>query len=82
MDATYAAGCLLCGRTLGSVLGRQFVPSPGSPGIRSERRRLRCGACGGSVLLEPDPALTPLNWVAEMQLELAEGRHAKQRRTA
>ena len=82
MDATYAAGCLLCGRTVGFVIGRQFVKGPGSPGIRRDGARLRCGACGGSVLLEPDPTLAPLDWVAEMQRELAAGRNAKKRRTA
>ena len=82
MDATYAAGCLLCGRTVGFVFGRQFVRSPGSPGIRREGARLRCGACGGGVLLEPDSTIVPTDWVAEMQRELAAGRGATQRRTA
>ena len=82
MDATYAASCLLCGRTLGSVLERRFVRSPGSPGIRREGTRLRCGACSGSVLLEPDPTIALTDWVAEMQRELADGRSSRKRRTA
>ena len=85
MDSTYAAGCLLCGRTVGFVFGRQFVKSPGSPGIRREGRHLRCGACDGSVLLEPDPAIAPTDWVAVMQRELtgdSYGCKARNRRTA
>ncbi len=70
MDATYAAGCLLCGRTVGVVIGRQFVRSPNSPGIQREGRRLRCGSCGGSLLLESDLTVNPPDWVAEMAREL------------
>jgi hypothetical protein len=70
-STTYAAGCLLCGRTLGFVIGRQFVRSPNSPGIQRDGRRLRCGYCSGSVLLESDPTVNPPDWAAEMERELA-----------
>jgi DNA-directed RNA polymerase subunit RPC12/RpoP len=59
MDTAYAAVCLLCGRTLGAVVGKRFFPVSSGRSVRREGRQLRCGYCGGTILLEPDPTVSP-----------------------
>ena len=65
MQETYGAVCMLCGRTLGYVVQRRFFAQPDSPQLKRHGQRLRCGACGGGVLLEADPKPTLPDSAAE-----------------
>jgi hypothetical protein len=74
MDTTYAAVCLMCGRDVGRVLRGRLIARPAGPKVQREGRRLRCGYCRGSVILEPDPTGNPRDWIVEMERELAAAR--------
>ena len=74
MELAYAAACLLCGRDLGHVVGGRFFVRPGMARPALHDRRLRCGHCRGSILLEPDPTVNaPRDWADAMHRELAVG---------
>ena len=69
MDEAYGAGCLLCGRSLGSVFQGKFFARPGPATLERDGQQLRCGYCHGSILFEPDPTFKQPDWIAEMKRE-------------
>jgi hypothetical protein len=68
MATTYAASCMMCGRSLGYAIQGTFVTASGSPRPKRHGRHLRCGYCRGAVMFEPDPTL-PRDWAAEIRRE-------------
>ena len=45
--------CVLCGRTAGRLVGSTFHQAPATPLPRQSSAGPHCGACGGSLRLEP-----------------------------
>jgi hypothetical protein len=53
--ATFELKCLLCGRVAGQVVARVLIAGR-QAGARIWTKTPRCGACGGTLLLEPGEA--------------------------
>jgi ParB family chromosome partitioning protein len=55
----YNVQCMLCGRPAGQLIGGRFAPNGhGARPVRTERGN-RCGACGGGLLVEEGPSISP-----------------------
>ena len=70
MDEACSAVCMLCERSPGYLVARKLVIAPGNT-IRVQHRRLHCGRCNGSIVVEPDDSLTQPDWAVHTPREVA-----------
>jgi hypothetical protein len=53
-------GCLMCGRTVGDVIGNRIVQHRGCTGrLKVDRGLIRCCHCNGPVYREPMTTIAP-----------------------